>query len=177
MPLLPQFGGQLVRALAGPAQRRHRIAPGHRLDQRFQVRQQRRIPLAGGFAPPALTADALLLGGDGGRRLRQGRQIPPPVGNPLAGEAGGRGHPARATAPEGPGFHRGGPIVGSFELLLAHPIAQKLQPAIMEHALDDDAVMVENAGGVFQQVEEHLLGGVGGQGAGGLYVLRHHVHV
>ena len=32
-------------------------------------------------------------------------------------------------------------------------------------------------GGIFQQVEEHLLGGVGGQGAGRLYVLGHHVHV
>src|SRR5207302_840425 len=37
--------------------------------------------------------------------------------------------------------------------------------------------VVNVVGGAFQQVEEHALGGVGGQNAGGFDVLVHHAHV
>jgi hypothetical protein len=35
-----EFFGQARRALAGPAQRRHRIAPARRLDKRIQIGKQ-----------------------------------------------------------------------------------------------------------------------------------------
>src|SRR5437868_12889010 len=46
-----------------------------RLDEGFQVVQQRGIPLGGALAPSAGAAEALLLGRGRGRRLRQGRQF------------------------------------------------------------------------------------------------------
>jgi hypothetical protein len=47
VPTPVQRGREMAQALAGPAQGRHRIAPLIRLDQRQQIRQQRRV----GFRP------------------------------------------------------------------------------------------------------------------------------
>jgi hypothetical protein len=53
MILAGQLVGQVAGALAGPAQRRLRIAPRGWLDQRFQRGQQVRIGLDQWFAPAA----------------------------------------------------------------------------------------------------------------------------
>ncbi len=55
-----KLGGQLVQALGGPAQRRHRIAPGRRVHKALKVGQQRRISLGHRLAPAAMTAHAVL---------------------------------------------------------------------------------------------------------------------
>ena len=43
VPTGAQFGGQPAKALAGPTQRRHRVAPFTRTDKRQQIVQQRRV--------------------------------------------------------------------------------------------------------------------------------------
>ena len=54
MPLPGQLGGQVPQRLGRPPQRRLRITPLIRLDQRQQRRDQPRIQLPGALAAPAL---------------------------------------------------------------------------------------------------------------------------
>ena len=56
--LLSQCLRQFVRALARPAQRRHRVATGARLDQPFQALEQFRIGLGQPLAPTSRAAQS-----------------------------------------------------------------------------------------------------------------------
>ena len=95
MALPRQFLRQASRALAGPTQRRLRIAARHRFDQRLQRRQQRRSRSAtSGRRPPP------------GRRTRVGLcralrdrlvQFPQPSRNRRARQSGSMGHQRHST--------------------------------------------------------------------------------
>ena len=63
MALPTQLVGQRAQRLAGPAQRRHRITPRLRLDQRIQRLDQARVQFLGPFAAPARGAGAAHLQG------------------------------------------------------------------------------------------------------------------
>jgi len=58
VPLLAQRRGQRPDRLAGPAQRRHRIPTGHRVDQRLERRHQLLVVRLGTFATTAGLAGA-----------------------------------------------------------------------------------------------------------------------
>ncbi len=98
VPLPGQFRGQPADALARPAQGRLRIPARGRLDQRLQVRDQRRILLDRPLAPAARAADPA-----GRQRPRPARrQLLRPDPNGPPGHAGGprdQRHPAAALRP------------------------------------------------------------------------------
>jgi len=56
MPSGLEFGGQLGRTLACPAQRRHRIATGHGIDQGLQVTEEVGIVIDQSLSPATLSA-------------------------------------------------------------------------------------------------------------------------
>ncbi len=56
MPSSLEFGRQLGRALARPAQRRHRIATGHGIDQGLQVTQEVGIMIDQGLSSTTRSA-------------------------------------------------------------------------------------------------------------------------
>src|SRR5512147_693086 len=99
--LLAELVRQLAHALAGPAQRRLGVAPGHRLHQRLQRRRQRRNLLRESLAPAAAPPN---------RRLERRSAA---LSLPLLSDAGnygisrhprGLGYDGNAAAPQGDGF-------------------------------------------------------------------------
>ena len=60
MSLVRQFLDQPRRALAGPAQRRLRIATRCRFNERIQIPQQRRVQIRQPLAPTALSTNTRL---------------------------------------------------------------------------------------------------------------------
>ena len=96
--------GQIHRALAGPAQRRHRIAPRARFDQSIQRLRQPRIRFAQPLAPAALLAKP--------RRHRRSwmflarRQLDESLANGIARHPRRAAQRAHATSPVGLRFAR-----------------------------------------------------------------------
>ena len=106
VPLLPEGGGQLLRTLAGPAQRRHRVAAGERLDQGFQIVQEGRVRFCLRLPPAAGAPDP-----GGARRALRARwprrlQFADPLPDALAAHPGCLGHQGDAAAPERQGLGR-----------------------------------------------------------------------
>ena len=97
--LRAEFVRQLAHALAGPAQRRPGVAPGHRLHQRLQRRQQRRVLLRESLAPPAAPPN---------KRLERRSAALPLLADAgdhgISGHPRGLGHDGNAAAPQGDGF-------------------------------------------------------------------------
>ena len=104
-----QLGGEVADAPGRPAQRALRVAPGRRLDERLEVRPQRRVALLDGWSPGTRPPDPPAV-----------EALPRPdiVHATLHGrarEAGGPGHGGHATPPDGqrlgPGHQPPGPLV------------------------------------------------------------------
>ena len=98
MPQGGELGGQPAQALAGPAQRRHRIAARLRLDQPVQVVEKLPVRHDQRFAAAARTADAARL------QPRRRREVPQAAADGTRGDAGDPRHCRNAAVTGCRGF-------------------------------------------------------------------------
>jgi hypothetical protein len=98
--------GELPDALARPAQRRLRVPARHGLDERVQVRHQRRVFLGQRLAAGAWTPDSLLTRGLLGGASLDVLQLPNAVPDALAQDARRLGHGGCPAPPQRDRFAR-----------------------------------------------------------------------